>query len=59
MVCANYPLPLIEDQFELRSKRYFNAMDLKDGFYHIAITSESITAIYCYLLLLYNLDRSI
>lgn len=39
----NYPLLLIEDQLErLKDKRYFSAMDLKDGFYHVAMAPESI-----------------
>lgn len=43
MARDNYPLPLIEDQLErLKGKRYFSAMDLKDGFYHVAMAPESI-----------------
>lgn len=39
----NYPLPLIEDQISnLRGKRFFSKCDLKNGFYHIAMSSESI-----------------
>lgn len=39
----NYPLPLIEDQIDvLRDKKYFSILDLKDGFFHIRITDESI-----------------
>lgn len=39
----NYPLPLIEDQLDrLRGKRFFSTLDLKDGFYHIAMAEESI-----------------
>ncbi|XP_018368249.1 PREDICTED: uncharacterized protein K02A2.6-like [Trachymyrmex cornetzi] len=39
----NCPLPLIEDQFDaLRGKRYYSTLDLKDGFYHIAMAPESI-----------------
>jgi len=43
IVRDNYPLPLIEDQLdELRGKKYFSALDLKDGFYHVAMAPESI-----------------
>lgn len=39
----NYPLPLIEDQLDaLRGNRYYSTLDLKDGFYHIAMAPESI-----------------
>jgi len=39
----NYPLPLIEDQLDaLRGKKYFSTLDLKDGFYHVAMAAESI-----------------
>jgi len=43
IVRDNYPLPLIEDQLdELRGKKYFSALNLKDGFYHVAMAPESI-----------------
>lgn len=39
----NYPLPLIEDQIDvLRDKKYFSILDLKDGFFHIKISAESV-----------------
>lgn len=39
----NYPLPLIEDQLdELREKNFFSALDLKDGFYHVAMAPDSV-----------------
>jgi len=39
----NYPLPLIEDQLDaLRGKKYFSTLDLKDGFYHVAMAAGSI-----------------
>ena len=43
MARDNYPLPLIEDLLgNLREKRYFSSMDLKNGFYHIPMAQESI-----------------
>lgn len=42
MANDNFPLPLIEDQLDqLRGKRLFTALDLKDGFYHVAMAPES------------------
>ena len=39
----NYPLPLIDDQLDaLSGKEYFSLLDLKDGFHHIGVSSESI-----------------
>ena len=39
----NHPLPLIEDQLTLlNNKKYFSRLDLKDGFFHIAMAEESI-----------------
>lgn len=43
MVRDNYPLPLIEDQLDrLRGKQYFSKLDLKDGFYRVAMAPDSI-----------------
>jgi len=43
MVRDNYPLPLIEDQLDmLRDKKFFSKLDLKDGFYHVAMAPDSI-----------------
>jgi len=43
MANDNFPLPLIEDQIDqLRGKRYFSALDLKDGFFHIAMAPTLI-----------------
>jgi hypothetical protein len=31
-----YPLPLVEDQLDLlQGARYFNTLDLKNGFFHV------------------------
>lgn len=39
----NYPLPLIEDQLDtLRGKKFYTTLDLKDRFYHIAMSPKSI-----------------
>jgi len=39
----NYPLPLIDDQLDaLRDKRFYSSLDLKDGFYHVAMSPESV-----------------
>lgn len=39
----NYPLPLIEDQLvKLHNKKYFSCLDLKNGFYHVKMSTESI-----------------
>lgn len=39
----NYPLPLIDDQLDaLRDKKFYSSLDLKDGFYHIAMAPGSI-----------------
>ncbi|KAL6419642.1 hypothetical protein ACFW04_011305 [Cataglyphis niger] len=39
----NHPLPLIEDQLViLANKKYFSKLDLKNGFFHINMASESI-----------------
>jgi hypothetical protein len=38
----HFPLPVIEDQVQkLRDKRYFSALDLKNGFYHVNLQEES------------------
>lgn len=43
MARNNYPLSLIEDQLDaLRGKKIYTSLDLKDGFYHIAMSPESI-----------------
>jgi len=39
----NYSLPLIEDQLLiLNNKKYFNRLDLKNGFFHMSMALESI-----------------
>ncbi|XP_043258037.1 uncharacterized protein LOC122400580 [Colletes gigas] len=39
----NYPIPIIEDQLNvLKDKKYFSSLDLKDGFFHISMSAESI-----------------
>lgn len=39
----NYPLPLIEDQLDLLyNKKYFSCLDLKNGFYHVRLSPESV-----------------
>lgn len=39
----NYPLPLIEDQLDtLRGKKFYTILDLKDRFYHIAMSPKLI-----------------
>lgn len=39
----NYPLPLIEDQIDaLQNKRFFSCLDLKDSFYHVPVSIDSI-----------------
>lgn len=39
----NYPIPVIEDHLSvLNNKKYFSTLDLKDGFYHVSMTQESI-----------------
>lgn len=43
LIRDNYPLPLIDDQLDaLRGKRYYSSLDLKDGFYHIAMAPDSV-----------------
>jgi len=43
LVRDNYPLPLIDDQLDaLRGKRFYSSLDLKDGFYHVVMASESV-----------------
>jgi len=43
MVQDKYLLPLIEDQLDmLRDKKFFSILDLKDGFYHVAMAPDSI-----------------
>jgi hypothetical protein len=38
-----YPLPLIEDQLDkLLGAKIFTALDLKNGFFHVAMDEESI-----------------
>lgn len=47
MTRDNYPLPLIDDQLDqLRGKRYFSRLDLKNGFYHIPMSPDSIKYTY-------------
>lgn len=39
----NFPLPLIEDQLDLLTgKKFFTALDLKDGFFHIKMHENSV-----------------
>lgn len=39
----NYPLPVIEDQLDtLRGKRFYSTLDLKNGFYHVAMSPDSV-----------------
>lgn len=39
----NHPLPLIEDQLViLANKKYFSKLDLRNGFFHIDMASESV-----------------
>ncbi|XP_065354978.1 uncharacterized protein LOC135949365 [Calliphora vicina] len=39
----NFPLPLIEDCIEyLGGKKYFTTIDLKNGFFHVKMASDSI-----------------
>jgi len=43
LVRDNYPLPLIDDQLDaLRGKCFYSSLDLKDGFYHVVMASESV-----------------
>lgn len=43
LVKDNYPLPNIEDLIDsLYEKKYFSKLDLKNGFYHIRMSDESI-----------------
>lgn len=43
MVRDNYPIPITEDQLVLlQDKQIFNALDLKNGFYHILMSRDSI-----------------
>lgn len=43
LVGDNYPLPNIEDLIDsLCGKKYFSKLDLKNGFYHIRVSDESI-----------------
>lgn len=38
-----YPLPLIEDQLDkLQGAKIFTTLDLKNGFFHVAMDEESI-----------------
>ena len=63
----NYPLPLIEDHLDrLRDKCYYTLLDLKDGFHHIDVATDSIkyTAFitplgqYEYLKMLFGLETA-
>ena len=39
----NYPIPLIDDNIDqLRDKKYFSSLDLKDGYYHFKIATDSV-----------------
>lgn len=39
----NHPIPLIEDQLMLlNNKKYFSRLDLKNGFFHINVSPESV-----------------
>jgi len=43
LVRDNYPLPLIDDQLDaLRGERFYSSLDLKDGFYHVRMSNESV-----------------
>ncbi|KXJ72535.1 hypothetical protein RP20_CCG017781 [Aedes albopictus] len=38
----NYPMPVIDDLIvKLRNKRYFTALDLKNGYYHVDVNENS------------------
>jgi len=42
MVKDRYPLPLIEDQLDkLQGAKVFSTMDLRNGFFHVNVTSDS------------------
>jgi len=42
MVKDRYPLPLIEDQLDkLQEAKIFSTMDLRNGFFHVNVTSDS------------------
>lgn len=36
-----YPLPLIEDQLDLLQDKVFTTLDLKKGFFHVAVDEDS------------------
>lgn len=43
LVCMNYSMPLIEDQLDIMAdKKYFTLLDLRNGFHHIKIATESV-----------------
>ena len=43
LIRDNYPLSLIEDQLDmLCNKKFFTALDLRDGFHHVKIAEDSI-----------------
>lgn len=43
LVRDNYPLSLIDDQLDaLRGKHFYSSLDLKDGFYHVAMAPGSV-----------------
>lgn len=43
LIRDNYPLPIIEDLIDLlQGKKYFSRLDLRNGFYHIRMATESI-----------------
>lgn len=43
LIRDNYPLPNIEDLIDsLTGKKYFTALDLKNGFYHIKMAEDSV-----------------
>lgn len=42
VVRDRYPLPLIEDQLDLlQSAKYYSTLDLKNGFFHVALEEQS------------------
>lgn len=42
-VRENYPLPVIEDLLDrLHEKKYFTILDLRNGFHHVNVASESV-----------------
>jgi len=67
IVKDRYPLPLIEDQLDrLKDARVFTTLDLRNGFFHVAVNRESRkyttfvthTGQYCFLKVLFGLCNS-